>query len=42
MKRLVYLLIALGLVSLILLAAVADVNYGYGPGYVYEPYGQDD
>ena len=39
MKRLIYLLIALGLITIILFAAVADVNYGYGPGYT--PYGYD-
>jgi len=42
MKKLIYLLITISLVSIILLVSGADVNHGYGPGYVYEPYGYND
>jgi len=46
MRRLICIVITLVLVSIILLTAVSDINYGYGPGYVpdysddYE-YGED-
>ena len=41
LKKLVYFMVTLGLVTLILIIAAADVNYGYGPGYVRESYGSN-
>ena len=41
MKQFTYVLVTLGLVAWILLASVADVNYGYGPGYTPPGYGYD-
>ena len=40
MRRLICIVITLVLVSIILLSAVSDINYGYGPGYVPD-YGDD-
>ena len=40
MRRLICIVITLILVTMILLYAVSDINYGYGPGYVPD-YGDD-
>ena len=41
-RKLIYLAAAIGLVLTILLAAVANVNHGHGPGHHSEEHGHDE